>query len=89
MNKRGHRKGAWITYIDSGKTVKSFEGNFRNGKPVGKSYFYNNNGILDRTEIARFKKLKTAFYYPNGLVRIEGKARLENLPDKIHYYFYG
>ena len=89
LNKRGHRKGKWITYIDSAKTIKSFVGRFRNGKPVGKSYFYSNVGVLDRTEITRFKKLKTAFYYPNGLVRIEGKARLENLPEKIHYYFYG
>jgi hypothetical protein len=89
LNKRGHRKGKWVTYIDSAKTKKYFEGKFRNGKAVGKSFFYTNDGILDRTEIARFKKLKTTFYYPNGVIRIVGKARLENLSDRIHYYFYG
>ena len=89
LNKRGHRKGKWITYIDEPKKLKSFEGRFRNGKPVGKNYFYNNDGVLERREINRFKKMKTTFYYPNGVMRMKGLARLENLPDKIHYYFYG
>jgi hypothetical protein len=44
---------------------------------------------LDRREINRFKKMKTTFYYPNGKVKLKGNARLENLPDRIHYYFYG
>ncbi|MBC7695426.1 MAG: hypothetical protein H7141_08285 [Burkholderiales bacterium] len=33
--------------------------------------------------------MKTIFYYPNGEVKLKGNARLENLPDKVHYYFYG
>ncbi len=89
LNKHGERVGKWITYIDDEKNIKSFEGKFRNGKPVGKSYFYTYDGKLDRREISRFKKLKTTFYYPNGIVKLTGNARLENLPDKIHYYFYG
>lgn len=89
LNKRGNRVGKWVTYLDDDKKIKSFEGRFRNGKPVGKSYFYNPEGVLDRREINRFKKLKTTFFYPNGVVKLRGQARLENLPDRIHYYFYG
>ncbi|MES2760707.1 MAG: hypothetical protein V4677_00820, partial [Bacteroidota bacterium] len=89
INKKGARKGKWIIFLDSARTIKSFEGRFRNGKPVGRNYFYNNEGVLERLEINRFKKMKTTFYYPTGVVRMKGLARLENLPDKIHYYFYG
>lgn len=89
LNKHGERTGKWITYIDEGKKLKSFEGRFRDGISKGKCYFYNNNGILERREINRFKKMKTTFYYPNGKVKLKGNAKLENLSDKVHYYFYG
>lgn len=89
LNKNGQRTGKWITYMDDEKKVKSFEGRFRNGLSVGKTYYYDTKGVLDRKEVARFKKLKTTFYYPTGLVKSKGQARVEVLPDKIHYYYYG
>ncbi len=89
LNKQGYRTGKWIVYIDDAKKIKSFEGKFRNGITRGKCYFYTNDGVLDRREINRFKKMKTTFYYPNGKVKLKGNARIENLPDKVHYYFYG
>jgi hypothetical protein len=89
LNKHGERTGKWIVYIDDAKKIKSFEGKFRNGITRGKCYFYTNDGVLDRREINRFKKMKTTFYYPNGKVKLKGNARIENLPDKVHYYFYG
>lgn len=89
LNKHGERTGKWIVYIDDAKKIKSFEGKFRNGVTRGKCYFYTNDGVLDRREINRFKKMKTTFYYPNGKIKLKGNARIENLPDKVHYYFYG
>lgn len=89
LNKHGERMGKWITYIDDAKKLKSFEGKFKNGVSTGKCYFYNNDGVLDRREINRFRKMKTTFYYPNGIVKLRGNAKLENLPDRVHYYFYG
>lgn len=89
LNKHGERTGKWIVYIDDVKKIKSFEGKFRNGITRGKCYFYTNDGVLDRREINRFKKMKTTFYYPNGKIKLKGNARIENLPDKVHYYFYG
>lgn len=89
LNRHGYRTGRWLTYLDSAKTIKSFEGRFRNGNTVGKSYYYTTTGVLERREINRFKVLKTTFYYPNKTVRLKGKARIDDLSDKIHYYFYG
>lgn len=89
LNKQGQRTGKWVTYIDDEKKLKSFEGRFRNGISSGKCYFYNNDGVLDRREINRFKKMKTTFYYPNGKVKLKGNARIENTATEIHYYFYG
>jgi hypothetical protein len=89
LNKHGERTGKWIVYIDDEKKIKSFEGKFRNGITKGKCYFYTNDGVLERREINRFKKMKTTFYYPNGKVKLKGNARIENLPEKVHYYFYG
>lgn len=89
LNKHGERTGKWIVYIDDAKKIKSFEGKFKNGITRGKCYFYTNDGVLDRREINRFKKMKTTFYYPNGKIKLKGNARIENLPDKVHYYFYG
>lgn len=89
LNKYGKRTGKWVTYIDDAKKLKSFEGEFKNGVSTGKCYFYSNDGVLDRREINSFKKMKTTFYYPNGKIKLKGNARLENLPDRVHYYFYG
>lgn len=89
LDKQGRKTGRWINYADSAKTIKLFEGRFRKDKPKGRAYFYTNAGVLDRVEQNRFRKLKTTFYYPNGLLRMSGNARLENLPDRIHYYYYG
>lgn len=65
------------------------EGHYRNGKSIRKNYYYSNNGVLERREIYRFKKIKTKFYYPNGNVKLMGSARIDNNEKEIHYYFYG
>lgn len=89
FNKHGQRQGRWIVYTDTSKTLKLVEGRYRNGNAVGKFYYYTMQGVLERKETSRFKKLRTTFYYPNGTVRLKGKARIENTPEKIHYFFYG
>lgn len=89
FNNKGKRTGKWVIYLDDSNSVKSFEGKFRNGISVGASYYYTNEGVLEKKDVKKFRKLKTTFYHPNGKVRLKGNARLENLPDRIHYYFYG
>jgi hypothetical protein len=64
------------------------EGKYKNGKSIGKSLYYSNNGTLERKEICRFKKIKTTFYYPTQNIKLKGSARIDNI-DTLHYYFYG
>lgn len=89
LNKKGQRSGKWVTYLDSAKKIKSSEGRYRNGEPKGKFYYYTDEGVLERKETSRFSKLKTTTYYSNHTIRSKGNARIEILPDKIHYYYYG
>lgn len=88
FNKQGERTGKWLIYIDEQKKIKSMEGKYSHGKSVGKSLYYSNNGILERKEISRFKRIKTTFYYPNQNIKLKGNARIDNI-DTLHYYFYG
>lgn len=89
FNRRGQRTGKWLTYSDSAKTKKLFEGKYRNGNSVGTSYYYSIDGNLEKKEKKRFRKLRTTFYHTNGVKSQEGMARVDNLTDRIHYYFYG
>lgn len=89
LDRQGKRHGRWITYWDSAKAVKMVDNKFRHGRPRGKSSYYRINGSLERTERVRFGKIKTLLYSPEGKVQMKGNARIENLPDKVHYYFYG
>lgn len=89
FNHNGQRTGKWIVYLDSAKTIKSIEGKYRKGKPKGTFFYYTNEGVLERKEISRFSKLKTTTYYSDQTIRSKGQARIENLPDKIHYYYFG
>ncbi len=88
-NKKGERIGKWVTFSDSAKKLKLFEGKYRKGTAVGTCLYYSLDGVLEKKEIKKFRKLKTTIYYSDGHIRNSGKARIENLSDKIHYYFYG
>lgn len=89
LNKHGERKGKWIIYHDSLKTIKSFEGRFMKGNSVGRAYYYNFEGGLDRRDIHRKRYIKTTFFNNNGSKNMEGRSRIENLPERVHFYFYG
>jgi hypothetical protein len=88
-NKKGERTGRWLTYSDPAKTKKLFEGRYKKGNSVGICSYYNLEGNLERIERKRFRRIKTSIYRTDGTLSHEGKARIDNLPEKIHYYFYG
>ena len=62
---------------------------FNNGDPVGEGLYYDKNGLLERKEIIRFKKIKTTLYHPNGHKRMKGYAKLIDMWDRYQFYFYG
>lgn len=88
-NKKGQKTGRWISYSDSARTKKMFDGKLRNGITVGTCYYYTMDGILHKKEVNRFRRLKITFYHSNGKVSQRGMARIEHLTDRIHFYYYG
>lgn len=88
-NRHKERTGKWIVYADSAKKIKSTVVRYRNGNAVGRGYYYTSEGYLGRKEIVRFNRIRTSFYYPNGIKRLKGKARIESRGDTLHYFFYG
>lgn len=89
LNKAGERTGRWITYADTSNKVKTMDARFKNGIAVGKSLYYYSDGTLLRREVKRFKKIKIKIYQPNGKLSQKGNARIDVLPTKVHFYFYG
>jgi hypothetical protein len=89
LNRSGERTGRWITYADTSKKIKTMDARFKNGLAVGKSLYYYSDGTLLRREVKRFKKIKIKIYHPNGKLSQKGNARIDILPEKVHFYFYG
>jgi hypothetical protein len=58
---------------------------------VGKAYYYDMEGDLDRIEKVRGRKIKTTTYYagPGKKKKSKGIARLVISPEKVHYYYEG
>jgi len=72
LNKHNKQTGKWIIY-DANK-VKSFEGRFRNGKPIRKAYYYI-DGKLERIEKNKLRKIKTTLYYSKWKNKGEGQCK--------------
>ncbi len=87
--KKGERHGLWVVYHDAQRKIPESKGRYRKGKQKGRWYYFYSDGKLERKEIYRFKKIRTTHYYPSGQVRKEGKARLDELQLRMHYYYYG
>lgn len=87
--KKGQQHGLWIVYKDSTKTAFLSKGKFRKGNQVGKWLYNSPEGIKERVEIYRGKKIKIKHYHLNGLVAVEGKARIVTDDKKLHFYYKG
>ena len=82
------RQGKWIIYRDSTKQIDQ-TGRYRNGNPKGVWKFYDVNEKLIRKEIYRNKKIKFTFYYPNGIIKKKGQAKMIEEGKYLHFYYYG
>lgn len=90
FNKKRERTGKWITYTDASHTKKLSEIYYRNGNVVRTAKYYNTGGQLERVEKKKWKKIKTAIYYPGtNVIRNKGNARIVVTKEKVHYFFYG
>src|SRR3954471_22393026 len=87
INRMRHkeRQGKWIIYRDSTKQIDQ-AGRYRKGDPKGTWKFYDMNGNLSKKEIYRNRKIKFTFYYPNGKIKKEGKAKYIQNEKVLHFY---
>lgn len=90
-DKRGLRHGYWISYYDSANTQIWSKNKFRHGKNCGTSYYYfPQGGHLQRKEkYLTGKRMRVWLYYPNGQLKMKGKARQEETKEMVHFYFTG
>lgn len=86
-NKQEH--GLWVYYKDSTQTTFLTRGRFKNGVQVGKWIYNSPNGIKERTEVYRGKKIKIKHFHSNGKIQVKGKARIVVDQKKLHFYYYG
>ncbi|MBP7810519.1 MAG: hypothetical protein KA163_14600 [Bacteroidia bacterium] len=87
--KNQQQHGLWIIYTDSTKTKILTKGKFKNGIQVGKWIYNSPNGIKERTEIYRGKRIKIKHFHPNGKTAVKGKARIVVEQKKLHFYYTG
>ena len=87
--KNQQQHGLWIVYTDSTKTKILTKGKFRNGIQVGKWIYNSPDGVKERTEIYRGKKINIKHYYENGKLAVKGKAKIIIDQKKLHFYYYG
>ncbi len=87
--KNKERHGKWIIYSDSTQTHIDNMGRYRKGTPKGIWNYYDEKGNLIKKEKFRFKKIYTTFYYSNGKVWQQGKAKNREEGKLLHFYFYG
>src|SRR4051812_13638456 len=86
--KNMQRQGKWIICRDSTKQIDQ-TGRYRNGDQKGTWEFYDANGNLAKKETYRNKKIKFTFYYPNGKIKKQGKAKYIRDDKIMHFYYYG
>jgi antitoxin component YwqK of YwqJK toxin-antitoxin module len=87
--KHKERQGLWVTYTDSSNTQISDIGRYRKGIPKGVWKYYDNNKTLLKKESYRFKKTKISLYYPNGVIKKQGQAKIILEKKLLHFFYYG
>ncbi len=87
--KKGQQHGLWIIYKDSTHTTFLSKGRFKNGIQVGKWVYHSPDGVTERTEIYRGKRIKIKHFHPNGKTAVKGKARIVVEQKKLHFYYTG
>ncbi|OON70933.1 hypothetical protein B0919_02710 [Hymenobacter sp. CRA2] len=84
------RRGPWRTYLDAADTHVGTRGHYRHDRPVGYWRYYRYDGSLEHTErYHRHGEMRLRYFHPNGKLASQGQARIEVLPDTMHFYWYG
>ena len=87
--KKGQQQGMWIVYKDSTHTQFLSRGRFNKGIQVGKWIYNSPEGVKERVEVYRGKKIKIKHFYENGKLAVKGKAKIIVDRKKLHFFYYG
>lgn len=90
LDRQNERQGRWTTYYDDARTQRFTRGRYRHGQPVGRWRYYAATGRLQRREHYRRHGFSNiTYYYPDGRVARQGRARVVEEPDGQHFYWLG
>ena len=90
LDRHVQRHGRWTTYYDDARTQLFTQGRYRHGQPVGRWRYYANTGRLQRRERYRRHGFSDiTYYYPDGQVARQGRARVVEEPNGPHFYWFG
>jgi len=90
LDRHDQRQGRWTTYYDDARTQLFTRGRYRHGQPVGRWRYYALTGHLQRRERYRRHGFSDiTYYYPDGRVARQGRARVVDEPDGQHFYWLG
>lgn len=90
INQKENKKrvGLWIEEYSIDSTKYKSVGKYKNGEPIKKWCYYNNDRIIKK-EIYRKNKSTITYYYSNGTIQSKGKAKLTVTGSKLHWFYYG
>ena len=91
FDRKGMRHGRWNFYYDDANTKISMNGRFRHGREKGMWKYYTIGGEIYKEEkYKRFRSMIiTVYYHKNGKISNEGKAKIADEKDGLHYYWNG
>lgn len=87
--KNKERHGKWIIYTDSTQKQIDNIGRYRKGVQKGTWKYYNEKGILVKQDKYRFRKIITSYYHPNGKIQKQGKSKIVQEGNILHFFYYG
>jgi hypothetical protein len=90
FDRHGERQGRYrIGYGSAGRQLLT-RGRYRHGQAVGRWRYYGTTGSLDHRERYRRHGFSDiTYYYPEGKVAYRGRARTEDGPNGLHFYWFG
>lgn len=90
LDRHDQRQGRYRTYYDDARTQPFTWGRYRHGQPVGRWRYYAPDGALQRYERYRRHGFSDiTYYYPGGQVARQGRARVVDEYNGLHFYWLG
>lgn len=84
----GKRVGLWIEHDTIEGSVYTSRGRYKNDFEVGKWRHFKNKTVV-KTEKYHDSICLTTHYHANGNVRLQGKTKLQERENELHWFYFG